>query len=275
MFALRHLSRASLLGFAEALESGRLLPPFTPMKLAPYVPAAVAGQVAEVMTGLAGSGMQPRHVAQLARVLAEERAASQELADRIQLVWSGIEIESGTRSRDTTSVVQELFGRARKYVLVASYVVAPGLEAQDIFGSLARRMDENPGLAVRLYVNVQRSYGDDASTDGKLLREFAEWFRDEVWPGERLPEVFYDPRALISGGKKRASMHAKCIVVDDAHVLISSANFTEAAHRRNIEAGVRVDDPRIAQALRIQFETLRERDLLRPVPGLVPGVASM
>jgi phosphatidylserine/phosphatidylglycerophosphate/cardiolipin synthase-like enzyme len=275
MFALRHLSRAHLIRFAEALEGGRLLPPFTSMQLEPYVPAAVVGQVTEAMAGLVGMGMQPRHVAQLVRVLAEERGAAQEVADRIQLVWSGTEIEAGTRSRDTSAVVQELFDRARQYVLVASFVLETNRRAAEgVLGALARRMEENPALAVRLYVNVKREHHDRDSTDGKILREFAEGF-ERTWPGKRLPEVYYDPRALTSGGKTRASMHAKCIVVDDEHALVSSANFTEAAHERNIEAGIRLEDPQIAQALRIQFETLRERGLLRPVPGLVPGVASV
>lgn len=267
MFALRSLSRTALVRFAEALESGRVLPPFESFQIEPYVPAALVVQVAGALAELARKGMAPQHIAQLARVLAEERTASQAVADKIQLVWSGIEIEDGTRSRETSSVVQELFRCARKNVLVASYVLDKGIKARAIFGALARRMDDEPGLRVRLYLNVKREWRDQRP-DGELLREFAAKFRGDIWPGERLPEVFYDPRALSNGGYNQACLHAKCIVVDDAYVFVSSANFTEAAHERNIEAGVRLEDAQIAHALRLQFETLQERKRLRRVPGL-------
>ncbi|MDA1095190.1 MAG: hypothetical protein O3A25_18280 [Acidobacteria bacterium] len=45
-------------------------------------------------------------------------------------------------------------------------------------------MDAEPGLRVRLFVNVQREYRDETA-DAVLLREFADTFRHEQWPGER------------------------------------------------------------------------------------------
>ena len=38
------------------------------------------------------------------------------------------------------------------------------------------------------------------TADAVLLREFADTFRDKIWPGERLPEVFHDPRSLATEG---------------------------------------------------------------------------
>ncbi len=86
-----------------------------------------------------------------------------------------------------------------------------------------------------------------------------------MWPGERLPEVFYDSRSVEQEGHKRAVLHAKCIVVDDRWTLLSSANFTEAAHERHIEAGVVLDDPRTAERVRRQFQGLVEAGMLRPL----------
>jgi phosphatidylserine/phosphatidylglycerophosphate/cardiolipin synthase-like enzyme len=51
-------------------------------------------------------------------------------------------------------------------------------------------------------------------------------------------------------------------------VLITSANFTEAAHERNIEAGVLLTDSATAQALRSQFDSLVSHKILRPIPGI-------
>jgi phosphatidylserine/phosphatidylglycerophosphate/cardiolipin synthase-like enzyme len=54
------------------------------------------------------------------------------------------------------------------------------------------------------------------------------------------------PRGLpakVPGGPgvRRASVHAKLIVADEATIDLGSANFTTAAFQRNIEAGIRLD----------------------------------
>jgi phosphatidylserine/phosphatidylglycerophosphate/cardiolipin synthase-like enzyme len=54
-------------------------------------------------------------------------------------------------------------------------------------------------------------------------------------------------------------------VIDEQIAFITSANFTQAAHERNYEAGVLLRDKRIASTLSQQFETLRELGHLRHV----------
>ena len=99
-----------------------------------------------------------------------------------------------------------------------------------------------------------------------LVRDFADRFRNDVWPGERLPDVFYDPRSLEDQGGPRAVLHAKCVVTDGRWTLLTSANFTEAAQERNIEAGVLVDDPRLAARVTRQLDELVHRRALRRLP---------
>jgi phosphatidylserine/phosphatidylglycerophosphate/cardiolipin synthase-like enzyme len=50
--------------------------------------------------------------------------------------------------------------------------------------------------------------------------------------------------------------------------LITSANFTEAAHERNIDAGTAITDSVLARALKAQFDSLVDHGELRRVPGL-------
>ena len=50
-------------------------------------------------------------------------------------------------------------------------------------------------------------------------------------------------------------------------VVITSANFTEAAQQRNIEAGVLLDDPRLATRLTHQFNQLLDAGVFAPVVG--------
>jgi phosphatidylserine/phosphatidylglycerophosphate/cardiolipin synthase-like enzyme len=154
-------------------------------------------------------------------------------------------------------------------VLIASFALDYGDRADALFGELARRMDDEPGLAVRMFVNVHR----DKSTEPEpvLVRTFAERFRGSIWPGKRLPVVYYDPRALAMPGGPRACLHAKCVVIDDTRAFVTSANFTEAAQARNIEAGVVVEDAAFARQLRAQFDGLVEAGVVRVVAGLGGG----
>ena len=93
----------------------------------------------------------------------------------------------------------------------------------------------------------------------------------DLWPGKRLPDAFYDLRSLATEGNTRAYLHAKCVIIDDDRALITSANFTEATHKPNIEAGTVITDSALARALRAQFDTLVDHAALQRVPGLHRG----
>ncbi|MEO8367597.1 MAG: phospholipase D-like domain-containing protein, partial [Candidatus Solibacter sp.] len=95
------------------------------------------------------------------------------------------------------------------------------------------------------------------STDGQLIAAFAHRFRTDHWPSDRaLPEIYFDPRSLAVDAKRRAVLHAKCVVVDGRTAFVSSANFTEAAQERNIEVGVLVRSQVIAERLVAFFSAL-------------------
>ncbi|MGH2416510.1 MAG: DISARM system phospholipase D-like protein DrmC, partial [Microcystaceae cyanobacterium] len=234
--AFLKLSRPALVNLSMALETGRLSSPFSSSNVANYVPAALNQDVVGELNRLKAMGMRPEHIAYTLRLLAEERSTSQAVSDRIDLVWTGPEI-SGSKSRDTSVVVRELFSTAQTSVLISSFAIDKGQKAQELFKVLAELMDANLELSVRMFLNVNRPHNSEAPAS-TLLQEFAHIFRHDIWPGQRLPEVFYDPRSLAVGGESRACLHAKCVVVDRQRLLVTSANFTEAAHERNIEAGV-------------------------------------
>ncbi|MBD2457062.1 phospholipase [Nostoc sp. FACHB-87] len=274
MTAFLQLSRPVLLSLATAFETGRLHPPFSISTIKTYVPEILSSSVVEELNRLNAMGATPGHIAYTLRLLAAERSASQEVHDRVELVWTGQEVV-GSQSRDTSVVVRELFSTAKSSILISSFAVDKGKKAQALFGVLASRMDANLELNVRMFLNVKRTptVGLRPSHNNKLpestlLKEFADTFRQEIWTGQRLPEVFYDPRSLAPGAGTKACLHAKCVVVDEERLLVTSANFTEAAHERNIEAGVLIDDPVAAKGMRSQFETLVAKNILRRVPGI-------
>jgi phosphatidylserine/phosphatidylglycerophosphate/cardiolipin synthase-like enzyme len=174
----------------------------------------------------------------------------------IELVTSGPDVAGMTR--DTGVVLRELFAGAEQRVLVVGFAVHQGRE---IFAALADRMRHRPDLAVRLCLDIRRAPGDTTKSDA-LLRRFAERFIRQEWPGPRLPDLFYDPRSLAEGEAHRASLHAKCVVVDGVRALIGSANLTEAAQLRNIEVGVVVSGL-IAAATERHFDALIADGYLR------------
>jgi len=259
---LRALGRSALQSLAEALMTGHVAPPFTRAAVAQHVPDAHQPAVAAALAELDSDGMAPRHIARALRLLVEERDATQQMNDRVELVCSPPEMDT-VHARDTSVVVNELFRRAKSTVLIATYALDEKKKAESLFGELADRMDREPALHVRVIANVHRSHDDDRPAE-ELVREFREAIRQRIWPGQRLPEVFYDPRSVEPNGQKRAVMHAKAIVADGRYTLLTSANFTEAAQERNIEAGVLLDDRRIAARVTRQFERFVEKgDVVR------------
>jgi phosphatidylserine/phosphatidylglycerophosphate/cardiolipin synthase-like enzyme len=244
-----------------ALRAGRLGPPLTPILLRRYVPDRLVDCIANELQQRIQDGMQPRHIADLIDVVTQDRLQRPVAEDLIDLVWTGPE-GAGIVNRDTGVVVRELFQNARESVLVAGFAVYQG---HMIFKTLAERMDENLQLKVQMFLDVQRPFNEHASPS-ELVRRFAERFTRPQWPGKRLPSLYYDPRSLESEHVERATLHAKCIVIDKEQAFVSSANFTEAAQTKNIEVGVRLRSAAFARRLAEHFEALASSGILKPVP---------
>lgn len=265
--SLHELSRAQLLDLAHALEGGRLRPPYTSTAIGRYASGAARETAGVELRRLAERGMNPEQLAVALELLAEERKATQAMRDRVELVWTDEPERRAPGARTTSAVVRSLFGSAERSVLVVSFALDSSKNAPGLFEPLRQRMLERPGLDVRLLVNIKRRPRDGRQDDA-LVDAFAKSFAEDLWPREPRPKVFYDPRALKVGGKTRACLHAKCVVVDDARALVTSANFTEAAHERNVEAGVLVSDGGFVRALRQRLEDLIREGSLRPVPKI-------
>jgi phosphatidylserine/phosphatidylglycerophosphate/cardiolipin synthase-like enzyme len=89
-------------------------------------------------------------------------------------------------------------------------------------------------------VSATACHNDDTTPSAESMKRFGAEFRKKHWPWPELPEVYYYPRSLAQAAEQRASLHAKAVVVDRKAALVTSANLTEAAQLRNIEAGLLV-----------------------------------
>ena len=253
------LSETDLRQLSSALQAGRLAMPLSAVGLRRYLAADIAEAVAIEGQRLADQGFQTAHLMRLLEALAEDRHVRPAIPDQaLDLVTSGPEAPN-VALRDTAVVVRELFAQAQRRVLVVGYAVHQG---RSVFRALAERLERHPALEVRLCLHVPRPWRDQTPA-AVLLQRFAERFKTQEWPGSRLPAVYYDPRSLALDAEKRASLHAKCVVVDGQVAFVSSANFTEAAQERNIEVGVLLQVPAVAEQLTRHFAALIEAGVLK------------
>jgi phosphatidylserine/phosphatidylglycerophosphate/cardiolipin synthase-like enzyme len=255
---LHKLSDSDLQEIATALRSGRFSPPYSAFALQRILPAAA---VSSDLQALAESEIGPAQLATMLDLILADRRARPSMDDQLELVTTGPEVD-GIANRDTGVVVRELFANALESVLVAGYAVYQG---QRVFQALADRMLELPSLKVRMFLDIQRGPGD-TSAPAEIMTRFADRFRSQQWPKDRpMPEVYFDPRSLEPDPKERSCLHAKCVVVDRQTVFISSANFTEAAQRRNLEIGLLIRSGPLASQLIQYFTDLLSRNLLARV----------
>ena len=167
----------------------------------------------------------------------------------LELVWTGREA-GATQTRDAGQVLPAMFGRATQRVLVAGFAF---YEASTLFAPLHARA-RDAGVTVEFFIHVDGTGHDARMTPASFFRWSRPW-RDV------LPTVYYDARA--DDGDASSTMHAKCVVIDDREALITSANFTERAHRANIELGVLVTDRRFASRVAGQWRALVGHGLFR------------
>lgn len=251
---LTEISLPDLEALLQALERRQLTPPLTPAGLQ----AAGFGQLREGLAVLDGYG-EEGVAAALATAIAERRHRP---LPRVRLVWTGPEARTST-ARETAVVVRQLFKEAQTSVLVGGFRFDHG---EEILRPLHAAMAER-GVAARIFLDLGGQAETVDGVDAYAASAVERFFRDN-WPfGAPRPEICYDPRTIRPG--TYASLHAKCVVVDEAKALVTSANFTDRGQTRNIEAGVLVEDVELAKQLVRQWEGLLASGLTvryRPSP---------
>lgn len=254
--ALHALSTANLRALAASLRDGQLSLGVTHAALKQLLGGG-GDEVFKCLNALVAEGMKSGQCAILIDAIVTERERAPDPARLFELVLSGPDVQ-GVPTEDTAAAMQMLVQEAREEILLVGYAIHKGAR---LFEPLAMRMRDNHDLKAVLCLDIARRHGDTSSTE-EIVRRFAHDFRQRHWPWPELPELFYDPRSLAESSEQRASLHAKCVVVDRRAALITSANFTEAAQRRNIELGILVRHAPIAERIGGYFQGLRSSGVL-------------
>ncbi len=247
----------------DALRSGLLKTPFSSLTLSQLVPNECLDSIVEDLRQHESQGLTSPLLLVLVEALLQQRMELLSENPRLELVMTGPE-PPGSFIRDTGVVVRQMFSNATESIFLCGFAVYQGKE---IFSALARRMQTVPTMKVRMCLNIPRPRGDQSPSE-VLIKRFRKQFTETQWPDNvDLPEIFYYPRTLEgSGSGKAASLHAKFVIADQHRVFLSSANFTEAAQQRNIEAGVITNNAALARDLSTHFQSLIDNGDLKKLP---------
>jgi phosphatidylserine/phosphatidylglycerophosphate/cardiolipin synthase-like enzyme len=254
------LTDQSIESIIRALEDGRIVCPVNSVQLnnllGNHAASAIAAEL-DVLIEKSGNGGA---VFALGILLADRRQRPVNLDQVLNLVWTGPEIP-GVRNRDTKIVVGDLFRKATTSVIISGYSFYKG---NKIFEDLASKLDDDSEFSIKILMNLSQDNAAIGSEHELVSRRREEFFRYN-WPWQKKPEIYYDPRAVNSNNSEKAVLHAKCIIRDTTELYIGSANFSEAAHSRNIEAGVLINSVDLAKKLERHFLGLIESKLVKPL----------
>lgn len=167
----------------------------------------------------------------LAAMLAAIGAAGHRNEHSVEVVWSG-PVADGMQGRSTRAVAAELIDSATQRVHVATYSATKSSPyVTSLKAAIAR------GIEVTLVVDLAHQP-----------------VAVEMLAGELAGSMIIDLLPREDG--QYAIMHAKLVLVDDRVALVTSANFSESAADRNLEAGVIVRDPNVVRGMREHLDAL-------------------
>jgi len=220
------------------------------------VPAARRPRARELL-GAAGLGPQTRE--QSVDVLRAVAGAASRIKD-VTPVWTAPAGAVGGGA--LTADVFALVGSANTSVVCATYNLQP---SSALWAALVDLRTRRPGVSVRLYLDTQAADGpfhrpegrrgyreqnhDRGSSSRLSTGEIAQRLRGAVVMRTRAPKDD-DGRAVTS--------HAKFLSIDHRFLLVGSANFSYSAEERNVELGLRLDDPALAHSVEKQMRDLEQ-----------------
>lgn len=221
---------------AEAIEKlARAVSPSLALKLASSLEidgslAKASMKLADVPTrDLLAECFAALGTANLAAMLRGFSAAAKANGTDLRAVWSGPTfIGDGDH---TTAAIAHLVDEATEDVFASTYSASPNSAyLQSLWRAVAR------GVKTTVLVDAKLN-------DGKT----AAWMQKKLH-GARF--LAFQP------GPQGGVQHSKVVIVDSSAAFITSANLSEAAHEKNLEAGVIIRDPDFASSVRQRYATL-------------------
>jgi phosphatidylserine/phosphatidylglycerophosphate/cardiolipin synthase-like enzyme len=159
----------------------------------------------------------------------------------VQLVWTGPETPL-VSTRRTEQALLEVIQKATEELFLVSFVA---YEVKAVIAALQKALDR--GVEVFFLIESSSEHGGKLNVDSvsKMTKALPST-RVYVWCGEQKASI----------GASYASVHAKCVVADETHAFITSANLTNAALQSNMELGVMIDGGNVPAQLHQHLKAL-------------------
>ena len=196
--------------------------------------AGVKQQLEPMLVELTREGAHPRLIAVLLEELAHARMELELERQGMSFVWSGPKPLHNNVS-DTWATITRLIDEAESSLLIATYNIGLSRDCRDLFEHLAHRLANGSLQEVQLFFHPKQI---ELELGPEPLPQISEWFSRKVWPWEA------KPLAYVDAGRPKAK------------ALLTSANFSETAHRHNYEAGCVMTAPWQVDRVAEHFQTL-------------------
>lgn len=222
-----------------------------------------ASKAASTLPSMVGTPVASTVVEQLAAAWKNTEVGSDELAFMLLAashVYTKAASEQSTElvltgpttpfvsTRRTEQALLEIINSANKTLVITSYVAYKVTSITDALNSACKR---NVRISMILELSVE--HGGSISTDSfsnmkKLLPDV------QLFYWGRRSEEFFNGR-----------VHAKVAIADGQSCFITSANLTEYAMNKNMEAGVIIKGGRIPLDLKEHFEKIISMGIVEPL----------
>lgn len=262
---------------ANSIISGEMMFGWNPTSVAKIVGSDEAKAICLELDAVEKAGFSKAQVGQLVMTAYDGRKAEIEAERQFELIFSGPQIE-GARAAGTLQEFDRVVSSAEKELLVVTHSI---YKAEEILNSLALR--KAAGIKVTLCLNVSRN---SQQNRGKKLSTIFDETRAEIinaWgKASEHPDVYYYPVSLWKDddvgipdvvAKARTGLgkwefpvlHTKCIVADRRLALVTSANLSDSAQKRNLELGVLIKNPSYASKICNYFDGAIKTKVLLPL----------
>jgi phosphatidylserine/phosphatidylglycerophosphate/cardiolipin synthase-like enzyme len=205
-----------------------------------------AGRRAEALGLVAAAGLRAQRSALVAVLRAVEGARSH--TTRVDTLWTMPGYLAG--SGGLTSSLVGLVDGARESVVCSTF----NFQRTSGMWAALRRAATRPGASVRLYLDSAAAAGGRTPSPSAVAEQLA--------PAAVLVTGVFDGKAVRN--------HAKFLSIDHRWVVITSANFSWSAEYGNVELGVVVDDPNLADRIERQMRDA-EDVIYQRVPSSTDG----
>ena len=228
------------------------------------VPAPRRQRARELMSA---GGLGPQDRERTVAVLSAVAGAAARLRE-VRPVWTAPAgmVGAGALTGDGAALIRG----ANTSVVCATYNLQP---TSALWAALVDLRQRRPGVAVRLYVDAQAADGPfkgrgGASRVGGVGGRGGTGVRGPTATSRRAPglstgEMARRLRGAVvmrtrapEDGMRAVTSHAKLLSIDHRFLLVGSANLSYSAEERNVELGLRLDDPALAHGVEKQLQDL-------------------